>query len=109
MDLAPIEMDAKFLDDYKAEFLKELLVRIEQKTPVAPSVFEHSGKLKASWEGTIEGDSIYIDNTAINKQGVRYWGFLEYGTEDVTPVAMVRRSIMESADIAAIARRKAGK
>lgn len=106
MDMSAL--DEKKLDKYLDEYGLEMWKRIEEKTPVAPAKFENSGKLKASWTYTFEGNYMVFENTAINHQGILYWPFLEYGTVKMAPVGMLRRSFAEHDDVARIAREKAG-
>jgi hypothetical protein len=95
------------LNDFKKEWGQEFLRRVSAKTPAAPSEFEGSGKLRDSWVIAAGETEFTITNTATDKEGKQYWTYVEYGTEHMPAVGMLRTTIQESADITRVARDKA--
>jgi HK97 gp10 family phage protein len=82
------------MEKFKEELAKEFLSRVQRRTPVI------TGKLLSGWRATVEGDNIVIVNE------VPYAPFVEFGTHKMAPRAMVRRTLEEMDQIAAIANRR---
>lgn len=82
----------KFNQEYAAEFVS----RVAARTPVA------SGKLRDGWQSTVTPDEIVIANA------VEYAGYVEFGTPYVAPRGMLRTTVLEAEQIAAVARQKSG-
>ncbi len=98
-----IKVDVKGkLQAFKEEFAKEFQKRVEDRSPV------DTGLLKKSWETEIVPGAINLTSDATNKSGQQYAGYLEYGTEKIPPVGMVRTTMLEAEQIAKIAKERAG-
>lgn len=82
----------KFKEEYGVEFVR----RVRDKTPVK------TGHLQASWGFERKATDIEIYNVA------DYAGYIEYGTEHIPPVGMMRATLEEANQIAEVAAEKAG-
>ena len=98
----PGEIDRIFIDlgtkltKFKKEFASEMAQRVEARTPVL------SGSLKAGWLTEQTKTGFTISNIR------EYAKFVEYGTVHMAPRAMLRTTMLEAAQIAEVARERAG-
>ena len=76
---------------FKEEFGVEFLERVRQRTPV------QSGALQKGWGFRQKQDDIEIWNVE------PYAAYVEYGTDKMEPRAMLRTTLLEKEEIAAIA------
>jgi hypothetical protein len=84
------------LRKFKQAYAEELLARTERRTPV------DTGALRAGWGVTMKQEGFEIYNTK------EYAAYVEYGTPEQPPKAMLRTSLAEGEQIAEIAIRKVG-
>lgn len=98
------EIDKVFLQlgtqlrKFKSEFGQEFKARVEARTPVG-----ETGRLSRGWGFTTTKTDIEVFNT------VEYAAYVEYGTPKMEPRGMLRATILESEEIAAIAAERAKK
>lgn len=85
------------LRKFKEEFGVEFTARAAEKTPV------DTGALQRGWGFTMKQNDIEIYNIK------DYASFIEYGTPSIEPVGMLRRTLLEKDEIAAVAAEKAKK
>lgn len=93
---------AKKLEKLPQAFADEAHRRVKEYTPV------DTGLLANSWQVTVQGSNITIENTATTPQGVYYGPFVEFGTIYMRGFFMATRTIAESDQILAIAKQKVG-
>lgn len=90
-----VELDTKLVK-FKREFASETAKRVEDRTPVV------TGALKAGWLTS-------ITQTGFNISNIReYAAYVEYGTPDMAPRAMLRTTLLEADQIAQVAKERAG-
>ena len=105
MDLNQFISDIdKIMPAFEAEF-KE---RVTQRTPVSTADKGDVGLLKRSWNWETIDNTRCFTNDAVNKDGVPYGVYVEYGTYKMAPRAMVGTTILEVDDIMKQAVQKAG-
>lgn len=85
------------LRNFKKEWALEFLERVRARTPVL------TGALKDGWGFNMKQQSIDIWNTQ------DYAGYVEYGTEKMAPRAMLRTTLLESEQIAQVAKERSDK
>lgn len=85
------------LRNFKKEWAFEFLERLRARTPV------QTGALQEGWGFKSRLTSIDIFNVE------DYAGYVEYGTEKMEPRAMLRTTLLESEEIAAIAKERSSK
>jgi hypothetical protein len=84
------------LEKFKYEFANEFKKRVEQRTPVI------TGRLRAAWTVMPDPQGFIIKNDT------PYAAHVEYGTDVMSPRAMVGTTVMERQQIAAVAIRRVG-
>jgi hypothetical protein len=85
------------LRKFKSEFGVEFMERVKEKTPVI------TGRLQNGWGFTMKQTDIEIWNVQ------DYASYVEYGTPKMAPRGMLRRTLLESQDIAKVAMERAKK
>ena len=85
------------LRNFKREFGVEFMERVKVRTPVK------TGRLQGGWGFTMKQSDIEIYNV------VEYASFVEYGTPRMAPRGMLRTTLLESNDIAKVAKERASK
>ena len=85
------------LRNFKKEWAFEFLERVRARTPV------RTGALQEGWGFKPRLESIDIYNVE------DYAGYVEYGTEKMAPRAMLRTTLLEAEQIAAIAKERSEK
>lgn len=82
------------INNFKEEFMNIFMNRVRQKTPV------ETGALKDGWYIEKHTDGLSLNNDE------DYAVYLELGTENIAPVAMVQTTIIESSAIIKEAKQK---
>jgi len=100
--IEPGEIDKYFIDldtrlvNFKKEYAMEFQRRVEERTPVL------TGALQKGWLNALTQTGFTISNIQ------PYASYVEYGTEKMAPRAMIGTTILESEQIAKVAKDKAG-
>lgn len=81
---------------FAAEWSREFVERVKQKTPVV------SGFLRDSWYTKTYDNEVEIGNSA------PYASYVEYGTLNMEPRAMMQTTLLEKDDISKVATERTG-
>lgn len=102
MATSPGEIDKMFIDlntnlrKFKQEFAMEFQKRVEDRTPV------RTGALQAGWVTTQRQTGFDLSNTQ------DYAEYVENGTPHMAPKGMIRTTLLETDQIAEVAKQRAG-